>query len=257
MKGTRIPSAFILWLVRRAHSSEWTRLLFLYTPLAENTLLFVATKTSKKRSLPPSKEGNARGMARARVDSNVIPNPPPRPMLLSEYDAAGLDLNRTKPVSFLFMDLDDECTALDQFFDARINDKESLIAIDNLERERWAKRIASTPLPPTWLGIHTGWMERVIFTEGSRFIDHLRLPEWQTCSCGALITCVIKHPRRGAIRWHKVCYIPKCCSSCSGLLFAVDEDSDAEEDEELPDAHCHDCGDCYKVCAKKQRGKSD
>jgi hypothetical protein len=138
------------------------------------------------------------------------------------------------------MKADTDCTAVDED-DLDWDDDEKLDEILRLEKQRWATRVARTPLPPSFFGMHTGWTEFVIAYGGSRFIDCCRPPGKQPCSCGADLSCVRDHPERGPVRWHRVHYLPEACCSCLGLLVKP-EDADSELS-----AVCGDCKDCYVV----------
>jgi hypothetical protein len=200
----------------------------------------MASKKQQKRSLPLQKE-EERVAKRQRLEGDdadgrrPIPTPPPRPRLLSEYDAE--DLERTRPLSPLFMKADTDCAAVDD--DDLDWDDERLDELAKLEKQRWVTRVARTPLPPSFYGMHTGWTEFVIVYGGSRFIDCCRPPGKQPCSCGADLSCIRDHPERGPVRWHRVHYVPEACCSCLGLLFEC-------ADGELS-AVCGDCHDCYVV----------
>lgn len=200
--------------------------------------------SSKKRPNPkPDTKGDVRGKARARLSNDSIPDPPPRPKLLSERDAEGFDLERTRPLSDQFAKADNNCTA-----DYCGNDAADFDALKELERKRWKLRVAATPLPPSWPGLHWGIFEYAIFYHGSRFIDCCRPPGIQECSCGASYTCIRDHPTRGPIRWHRVRYIPEDCCSCLSSLTSLEGCSEDEGDEgETPDAFCVACKDCYVV----------
>lgn len=172
-----------------------------------------------------------------------IPTPPPRPLRMDEwFDTVGT--YRTQPAAREYLlKCDFNCTAEDDAYNV---DEIAFARLDDLERKRWDKFVARTPLPKM---IRLSFVDLdSIIEQHTRLVDCCRLPSAMvSCSCGAIVTCIRDHPERGPVRWHRVKYVPEKCCSCLGTIISL-EDAEFEREEELVGV-CSSCMDCYEVVA--------